>query len=193
MKYLITLSFLTLLSFSIKAQYTLSIEAGYSDYITEQPSNVREEALNNLVNFEPRHSLRATFDRRFTKEKLTGILGVTYYNVKANNFFFDTWTNTFLGIHLGAEYKIKKFYLGLHSYPAFRWDTSVHIASLGEGLGGKINLTYNIDVNPSVGYAISKKLMAKLSFAYGLSKPIKTSSYDYRINALRVGLQYELF
>ena len=193
MKYLITLSFLTLLSFPTKAQYTLSVEAGYSDYITEPRSDASALAINDIINFKPSRSLRVTFDRRFAKEKIIGVLGMTYYNVKAKNFFFDTWTNTFLGIHLGAEYKIKNLRLGLHSYPAFRWDTSTHIASLGERLGGKQRFPFHVDINPSVGYAISKKLMAKLSFAYGLNKPIKTGRYDYRINALRIGFQYEIF
>lgn len=197
MKYLITLSFLTLLSFSsAKAQYTLSIEAGYSDYITKQPSfALNEDILDGFVNFEPLRSWRVTIDRRFKKEKFIGMLGLTYYDVRAKNFFYDNWINIFFGIHIGAEYKIKKFRLGLHSYSAIRLDTSTYIVSLGEGLGGSPRLIPNIDITPSLGYAISDKLMTKLSFSYSLNKPIKTGieKYHYRIIALHIGLQYELF
>ena len=192
MKYLPVLSLLILLSFSVNAQYTLSIEAGYSDYITKQPSfPLNEDILNGFVNFEPLRSWRVTIDRRFKKEKFIGMLGLTYYDVSAENFFFDNWINTFFGIHIGAEYKIKKFRLGLHSYPAARWDSSINFG----GLGRSKELVIHADINPSIGYTIFDKLMVRASFSYGLNRALKPKGrdYEYRISALRLGLQYEFF
>jgi hypothetical protein len=191
MKYLISFLFITFLSFfSVKAQYTLSVEVGYSDYVTKQPPNAREQTLEYLINFEPDLSLRVAFDRRFTREKFTGILGLTYYDVQAQNLFFEEWTNTFLGVHIGTEYKIKKFHIGLHSYPAIRWSSSISF----NGFAGNKELVINTNINPSLAYEITKKLMAKLSFSYGLNKALKPRvNNEYHINALRIGLQYELF
>jgi len=124
MKYLPVLSLLILLSFSVNAQYTLSIEAGYSDYITKQPSfPLNEDILNGFVNFEPLRSWRVTIDRRFKKEKI------------------------------------------------------------------------HADINPSIGYTIFDKLMVRASFSYGLNRALKPKGrdYEYRISALRLGLQYEFF
>ena len=193
MRYLTLLLFLTVASFSsANAQYTLSVEAGYSDYITEQPTFlIQEEVLNGSINFNPKISLRISLDRRIRKEKFTSIVGLTYYDVKAQNFFFDEWTNTFLGLHLGGEYKIKKFHIGLHSYPAIRWFSSVNF----NGLSGEEDFAYNIDINPSLAYAVNSKLTARISFSYGLNKALKPRGRDneYQIHALRLGLQYELF
>jgi len=192
MKNFINIVFFTFICLSsITAQYTLSVEAGYSDYITKEPPNIREQALNAIVNFEPLLSWRVSFDRRFEKNKLTSIVGLSYYSVEAENFFYEEWTNTFLGLHLGGEYKINKFHIGLHSYPAIRWYSSISFGSMFE----KQDFAYNIDINPSLAYAISKKLMARVSFSYGLNKALKPNGRDneYQIHALRLGLQYELF
>ncbi len=190
MKISFLLFFFFLLNFAnLRAQYTLFVEAGFSDYVTDAPNDLPTEILDGFANFEPIFSWRASFDRRFEKEKLTGILGITFYEVGARNFFYEEWYNSFWGVHLGAEYRVGKFYFGLHTYPAVRWYSSIYF----NGFSRKQDFAYNIDINPSVSYAITEKLAASVHFSYGINKTLQTSRYGYRLPALRAGLRYELF
>lgn len=199
MKNLILLIFTLSFVINVNAQYSISIEGGFSDYVntSENSENfpTSEEIQEGLIDFDILPAWRITLDKQFNKEKVIGMIGVTLFDVGAENFFYEKWRNTFIGVHLGAEYKINKFSVGLHTHPAVRLGTSVQVASLGGGLSGGQKAVYNIDITPSVSYNPTNNFSVFLRFSHGLNNPLKVGEdgRQYRVNAFYIGAGYTFF